>query len=287
MAAKITLTGKKVSPITTTKDYYRFDMRETGSLTAPKGLPLSSPVLYSVFIGLKTGKAIDILKLTEDQFFLIAGEVTMDLLKEICPGQIGVIAFNVQLLEHKEKNSKKTKELINSPVLEDETIQSNKKVVNSGKQNVIPEKKHGNPFYDEELKEKVHSLYDGKCTACSAKMDKCVARFKLIDQNLPPVFNNLSLICPDCYKKRKNPALEGFSVGPKALLQFMGLGMDQTAINLFLADFINKFVLVAIIESLNFREYWVPEKQPIIRFKVVNNVITDLQIVKNRIPVSS
>jgi len=56
MPAKISITGRRVSPITTTNDYYLFDMLEKGSPSAPKGLPLASPVLYSVLVGLKPGK---------------------------------------------------------------------------------------------------------------------------------------------------------------------------------------------------------------------------------------
>lgn len=270
MPAKITLTGKRVSPITTTKDYHRFDMRETGSPTAPKGLPLSSPILYSVFVGLKPGKNIDILNLPEDQLFLIMGEMTMALSKKVSPGQIGVIAFNTQLVVPKEKKLEKPEE-----------------VTNSEKQNVIQIKEIDktdvdNPLYDVELKEKVHLLYKGICTTCSAKIDKRVARVKLIDRNLPPEVTNLLLICPDCSKHRKNPALDGFSIGHKAMVQFEDLGMDQTDIGQFLSDFINKFILVQIVDSLDMREYLVPGNHLILKFKVVENKIIKL-LLKNHV----
>ena len=284
MPAKITLTGKRVSPIITTLKYYRFDMLEKGSPSAPKGLPLASPVLYTVFIGLKPGRVLDILNLPEDQSFLIMGEITMELSKELCPGQVGVISFNAQLLDHKEKKAQVPGQLGDSPI-PDKEIQ---KVVTAGHEILKPGKVLGNttPFYDDNrLREEVHLFYSGKCTACSAKMDKGVARIKLIDQSLPPELNNLLLICPDCNKNRKNPALTGLSIAPKAMLKFDKLGMDQNLIDNFLSGFINKFVLVEIVESQNFREYWVPDKQyHILKFKVVNNMITDLKIVVNRIP---
>jgi len=170
----------------------------------------------------------------------------------------------------------------------EELIQGKNEVdSNKGKYDRMRENKKANPFYDAELIGKVHLLYDGKCTSCSSRMDKSVARFKRIDQSLPPTFDNFLLLCPDCYKKRKNPALDGFSVGPKAMLKFESLRMDQTAINLFLSDFMNKFVLIEIVESMNLREYWVIERQPIVRFRVIDSVITDLQIAKNRIIQSS
>lgn len=271
MAAKITLTGKRIGPITTT-NYYRFDMRETGSPTAPKGLPLSSSVLYSVFVGLKPGKKIDILNLPEDQPFLIMGEITMDLPKKICPGKIGVIAFNIQLIEPKEKEPK-------APKVPEEVTKLEIK-------NVLPVEKVDmtNPLFDTDLKNEVHALYKGICTSCSVKMDKRVARVKLIDQKLPPEVNNLLLICPDCYKHRRNPALDSFLIGPNAMLKFEGLGMDQIAINQFLSDFINKFILVEIVDSRNIREYWVPGNKSIVKFKVVKNIISDLLLRKTRLP---
>lgn len=271
MGVKIAITGKRVSPIITTKDFYRFEILEGGSPSAPKGLPLASSVLYSIFVGLKQGRAIDILNLPDDQLFLIAGEITMALPKRICPGQIGVISFNTKLVEG--KKPKIIEELPNSPVQEKEIVQE-----------VVSKKNH---FIDTELKEKVHLKFNGRCVLCSAKMDKSVARIKLIDPKKPFISENMSLVCPDCEKSRTNPALTGFSIGPTAVLKFESLGMDETAISQFLSDFVNKFVLVDIIESMNLREYWVPGKQPIFKFKVVNNVITDLRIMKNLIRKSS
>ena len=271
MGVKIAITGKRVSPIITTLAYYRFEILEGGSPSAPKGLPLASSVCYSIFIGLKQGRAIDILNLPDDQLFLIAGEITMALPKKICPGQIAVISFNIKLVES--KKPKTIEELPNTPIQEEKDVQD-----------VVSKKNH---FIDIGLKEKVHLKFHGRCVLCSAKMDKSVARIKLIDPKKPFISENMSLVCPDCEKSRPNPALSGFSIGPTAVLKFDSLGMDETATAEFLSDFINKFVLVDIIESMNLREYWVPGKQPIFKFKVVNNVIMDLRIIKNLIPQSS
>ena len=275
MGAKIAITGKRVSPIITTKDYYRFEILEGGSPSAPKGLPLASSVRYSIFIGLKQGRAIDILKLPDDQLFLIAGEIIMGLSKKICPGQIGVISFNTKLVESKTPEA--NEESPNS------SVQEVKVVYNL---HTLPAlKKHDSIF--PEFKEEVHLKFNGRCVLCSAKMDKSVARIKLIDPKKPFVLENMSLLCPDCEKSRPNPALSGFSIGPTAILKFESLGMDETATVQFLSDFINKFVLVDIVESMNLREYWVPGKQPIFKFKVVNNVITDMRIIKKLIPESN
>jgi len=282
MGVKIAITGKRVSPIITTKDYHRFEILEGGSPSAPKGLPLASSVRYSIFVGLKQGRAIDILNLPDDQLFLIAGEITMALSKKICPGQIGVISFNTKLLEAKEP--KTIQGLPSSPVAEKINVQEVNGVAYNLK--TLPSLKKHDSIYPE-LKEKVHLKYDGRCVLCSAKMDKTVARLKIIDSNKPANLENMSLLCPDCIKDRPNPALSGFSIGPKAILKFESLGMDETARVQFLSDFINKFVLVDIVESVNLREYWVPGKQPIFKFKVVNNVITDMRIIKKLIPESS
>lgn len=275
MGAKIAITGKRVSPIITTKDYHRFEILAGGSPSAPKGLPVASSVVYSIFVGLKQGRAIEILKLPDDQLFLIAGEIILGLSKKICPGQIGVISFNTKLVESKTPEAKE--EPSNS------SVQEVKVVYNL---HTLPAlKKHDSIF--PEFKEEVHLKFNGRCVLCSAKMDKTVARIKLIDSNKPANLENMSLLCPDCIKDRPNPAVNGFSVGPKAVLKFESLGMDETARIQFLSDFINKFVLVDIVESMNLREYWVPGKQPIFKFKVVNNVIIDMRIIKNLIPKSS
>ena len=278
MGAKIAITGKRVSPIITTKDYHRFEIMTGGSPSAPKGLPLASSVLYSIFVGLKQGRAIDILKLPEDQLFLIAGEIILGLSKKICPGQIGVISFNIKLVEGKTPET--TEGLLKSPVQEVNSP------VNVENLKTLPVLKRHDSIYPE-LKEKVHLKFDGRCVLCSAKMDKSVARLKRIDSNKPANLENMSLLCPDCEKSRPNPALSGFSIGPKAVLKFESLGLDETARVQFLSNFINKFVLVDIVESMNLREYWVPGKQPIFKFKVVNNVITDMRIIKKLIPESS
>ena len=276
MGAKIAITGKRVSPIITTKDYHRFEILAGGSPSAPKGLPLASSVLYSIFVGLKQGRAIEILKLPDNQLFLIAGEIILGLSKKTCPGQIGVISFNIKLVEGKTPET--TEKLTNSSVQEGKGVVYNLKTLPALK-------KHDSIYL--ELIEKVHLKFDGRCVLCSAKMDKSVARFKRIDSNKPANLENMSLLCPDCEKSRPNPALSGFSIGPKAVLKFESLDMDETARVQFLSDFINKFVLVDIIESMNLREYWVPGKQPIFKFKVVNNVITDMRIIKKLIPESS
>lgn len=286
MVAKIIVTGKRVSPIITMKDFHRFEMLEGGSPSAPKGLPLASSVLYSIFVGLKQGRAIDILNLPEEQLFSISGEVTMALPKKICPGQIGVVAFNTKLIDLNDKKPKTIAELPNSPITDNKIVQEVNGVVNAENSNSLPALKKQDPM-DPELEEKMHLMFNRTCTSCSAKIDKRLAHMKLIDPNKESTVENRSLICPDCINDRPNPALGGFSIGPKAVLKFKSLGMDETAIVEFLSDFIHKFVLVNISETLNLREYWVPRKQPIFKFKVVNNVITDLQIVKNRILESS
>ena len=53
MPHKITLTGKPVSSLLQKGTYHTFDMEENGSPGAPKGLPKSSTITYTVFINQK------------------------------------------------------------------------------------------------------------------------------------------------------------------------------------------------------------------------------------------
>lgn len=117
MPHKITLTGKPVSSLRQKGAYYTFDMEEKGSPAAPKGLPKSSTITYTVFINQKQLKKAD---LTEEniqtQKIMIQGEPTLDVPVDDCPGEIGVVCFQVSTIPEKEKEldkdrSKPTKEV--------------------------------------------------------------------------------------------------------------------------------------------------------------------------------
>jgi len=111
MPHKITLTGKPVSTLRSNKSGYTFDMEEKGSPAAPKGLPKSSTITYTVFINQKQLKKVG---LTEEniqaQKIMVQGEPTLDVPVDDCPGEIGVVCFQISVLEEKQKEDVKAEE---------------------------------------------------------------------------------------------------------------------------------------------------------------------------------
>lgn len=110
MPHKITLTGKPVSPLRQKGSYVSFDMEEKGSPASPKGLPNSSTITYTIFMNQKQLKKAG---LTEENIqtskIMVQGEPTLDVSVEGCPGEIGVICFQVSIIpeQKKEKESDK------------------------------------------------------------------------------------------------------------------------------------------------------------------------------------
>lgn len=102
---KITLTGRPVSGLKNSKDgkFLRFNMEESGSPSGPKGLPKSSTILFTVFVTPKQLKKADI---TKENFMkcklVVQGEPTLDVPFEDCPGEIGVVCFQIQITQPKE-----------------------------------------------------------------------------------------------------------------------------------------------------------------------------------------
>ncbi|MGP7819741.1 plasmid stabilization protein [Niallia sp. 01092] len=116
MPHKITLTGKPVSSLRQKETYYTFDMEENGSPAAPKGLPKSSTITYTVFINQKQLKKAG---LTEEniqtQKIMVQGEPTLDVSVDDCPGEIGIVCFQVSILTEK-KNSTESSKVSQEPV---------------------------------------------------------------------------------------------------------------------------------------------------------------------------
>lgn len=114
MPHKITLTGKPVSTLRSKKTGYTFDMEEKGSPAAPKGLPKSSAITYTVFINQKQLKKAGLTEENiQNQKIMVQGEPTLDVPVDDCPGEIGVVCFQISVLEEKEKEDvKKEKELV-------------------------------------------------------------------------------------------------------------------------------------------------------------------------------
>lgn len=79
-------------------------MEISGSPTSPKGLPLaSSKIMYTIFVSLKTAKKIVLDGIPRSRKLFIQGEISIDIPVEICPGEIGVIAYQIEAVPEKVK----------------------------------------------------------------------------------------------------------------------------------------------------------------------------------------
>jgi hypothetical protein len=111
MPHKITLTGKPVSSLRQKKTYYTFDMEENGSPAAPKGLPKSSTITYTVFINQKQLKKAGLTdENIQTQKIMVQGEPTLDVSVDDCPGEIGVVCFQVSIIPEKQKEKELSKD---------------------------------------------------------------------------------------------------------------------------------------------------------------------------------
>jgi len=99
LGAKIVLTGIRSSLLRKTDKYYAFEMILGGSPTAPKGLPLASAsVQYTVFVSLKAAKRANLELASDEQKWIVQGEIVLDVPVDECPGEIGVVAYQISVL---------------------------------------------------------------------------------------------------------------------------------------------------------------------------------------------
>lgn len=143
MPHKITLTGKAVSPLRVNGNLYSFDMEESGSPSAPKGLPVSQAITYTVFLNKKQlNKAELDEKNIREYKLLVQGEPTLDIPVDQCPGEIGVICFQVSIiLDSKLVPEKKEEPIIQEIEQAVEQVASTVEKVESvpeGTEDVIP-----------------------------------------------------------------------------------------------------------------------------------------------------
>jgi hypothetical protein len=113
MPHKITLTGSATGPLREYDRYVAFDMREKGSPSAPKGLKKSTFISYTVFVAKKAFNKTGLTKKSiMHEKILIQGEPTLDIPIDECPGEVGVICFQITVLpskNDKEKNESDAK----------------------------------------------------------------------------------------------------------------------------------------------------------------------------------
>ncbi|UYT88949.1 ParB N-terminal domain-containing protein [Priestia megaterium] len=109
MPHKMTITGSATGPLREYDRYVAFDMREKGSPAAPKGLKKSTFISYTVFVAKKAFNKTGLTKKSiMHEKFLIQGEPTLDIPIDECPGEIGIICFQITVLPN--KNDKEANE---------------------------------------------------------------------------------------------------------------------------------------------------------------------------------
>jgi len=107
MPHKITLTGSATGPLREYDRYVAFDMREKGSPSAPKGLKKSTFISYTVFVAKKAFNKTGLTKKSiMHEKILIQGEPTLDIPIDECPGEVGVICFQITVLPNKNDKDK-------------------------------------------------------------------------------------------------------------------------------------------------------------------------------------
>ncbi len=116
MPHKITLTGSATGPLREYDRYVAFDMREKGSPSAPKGLKKSTFISYTVFVARKAFNKTGLTKKSiMHEKILIQGEPTLDIPIDECPGEVGVICFQITVLPNKNDKEKNESEAKKEP----------------------------------------------------------------------------------------------------------------------------------------------------------------------------
>ena len=143
MPHKITLTGTPTSSLRTNGSLLSFDMEERGSTAAPKGLPISKEITYTVFLNSKQLKKAGLDETNfANQKLLVQGEPTLDMPLDQCPGEIGVICFQLSIIIEKQEEKKEeelAKREIKQAVEQVAAVVEEKiKLMPEGTQDVIP-----------------------------------------------------------------------------------------------------------------------------------------------------
>ncbi|MBQ4870710.1 plasmid stabilization protein [Priestia megaterium] len=122
MPHKITLTGSATGPLREYDRYVAFDMREKGSPSAPKGLKKSTFISYTVFVAKKAFNKTGLTKKSiMHEKILIQGEPTLDIPIDECPGEVGVICFQITVLPNKNDKEKNQSDAKKEPKQEAST----------------------------------------------------------------------------------------------------------------------------------------------------------------------
>jgi hypothetical protein len=85
-------------------------MEESGNPSSPKGVPSGSTITYTVFINQKQLKKAGLTEVNiQSQKIMVQGEPTLDVPVDDCPGEIGVICFQVSIIPEKQKQKEPVK----------------------------------------------------------------------------------------------------------------------------------------------------------------------------------
>ncbi|MBY0095174.1 plasmid stabilization protein [Priestia aryabhattai] len=140
MPHKITLTGSATGPLREYDRYVAFDMREKGSPSAPKGLKKSTFISYTVFVAKKAFNKTGLTKKSiMHEKILIQGEPTLDIPIDECPGEVGVICFQITVLPNKNDKEKNQPEEKKEPKQEASTPSEAQKNTESTAQEEVQE----------------------------------------------------------------------------------------------------------------------------------------------------
>lgn len=113
MPHKITLTGKPSTPPRFHRDFVTFDMEEGGSVHLPKDLPSSSTITYTLFVTDQQLTKAGIAKNDIEQTKLaVQGEPSLDIPIDLCPGEVGVIVYQLQAPEKQSQKDNAKQEAI-------------------------------------------------------------------------------------------------------------------------------------------------------------------------------
>ncbi|PEU50715.1 plasmid stabilization protein, partial [Priestia megaterium] len=133
--------------------YVAFDMREKGSPSAPKGLKKSTFISYTVFVAKKAFNKTGLTKKSiMHEKVLIQGEPTLDIPIDECPGEVGVICFQITVLPNKNDKEKNESDAKKEPKQEASTPSEAQKNTESTKQEEVQEP-ISQPVAKEEKKE--------------------------------------------------------------------------------------------------------------------------------------
>ncbi|QTL52619.1 plasmid stabilization protein [Priestia aryabhattai] len=135
MPHKITLTGSATGPLREYDRYVAFDMREKGSPSAPKGLKKSTFISYTVFVAKKAFNKTGLTKKSiMHEKILIQGEPTLDIPIDECPGEVGVICFQITVLPNKNDKEKNQSDAKKEPKQEASALSQDQKNTEPTKQ---------------------------------------------------------------------------------------------------------------------------------------------------------